>query len=300
MVFSWPWTDQRVGDPVLHWVTVARNFFGSTAVRTRRRSGKPVFQIGFLHLQSVPFRWILCTAAGVSVVSGCGTHPFYHVRPGDTLYSISWQHGYHYRDVARWNGIAPPYVIRPGETLRVAPPVHQRDGTRWTLISKRTVAHRAPAPPSPSRSQSYSQALVEPAPRRATPAIIPSSPALRWLWPTQGRVVRTFTSPRHGSKGVDIAGNFGQPVQAAAAGKVVYSGNGLKGYGNLVIIKHNDRYLSAYAHNTALLVKEGQYVRAGEPIARMGRTSRNDTLLHFEIRRDGKPVDPLEFLPERN
>ena len=135
--------------------------------------------------------------------------------------------------------------------------------------------------------------------KKVTTTTSSSNKRLTWRWPTSGKILSTYSKSAAGRKGIDIAGKSGQSIIAAASGKVVYSGNGLPRYGNLLIIKHNDVYLSAYAHNKTLLVKEGQLVKAGQKIALLGRSGTQQNQLHFEIRRNGKPVDPMRFLPKR-
>lgn len=198
------------------------------------------------------------------------------VRRGDTLYSIAWAAGLDYRRLARWNGISPPYLIRPGETLRLTrPPPDKR-------------------PPAPTKAP-----LTRP-PRAAKPAAPQpkrSVPVKGWAWPAEGKVTAGFAAT--GNKGIDIQGRTGEPVRSAASGRVVYAGSGLRGYGKLIIVKHNENFLSAYAHNRKLLVAEGNQVTRGQAIAEMGRTGTNRVKLHFEIRRRGTPVDPLRYLPKR-
>jgi lipoprotein NlpD len=208
--------------------------------------------------------------------------PAYHVvTKGDTLYSISWAYGYDYREVARWNGIARPYRIYPGEKIRLRPP----------RAPRRSVVTRHPRP-STRQTARRTKAHKQPRPR-------PVRHVAAWTWPAKGPLLQRFSAGDPGKKGIDIGGKPGQPVRAAAAGEVVYSGSGLIRYGKLIIIKHSHVYFSAYAHNQRLLVKEGDRVRAGEQIARMGSTGTTRTMLHFEIRRDGKPVNPLGYLPKR-
>ncbi len=189
------------------------------------------------------------------------------VRKGDTLSAIAWRYGLDYRSIAGWNGIPPPYVIHPGQRLRL-----------------RGAAPRNAAPGKPAKPG---------AARREPPP--PAAPVKGWTWPAQGKLLNRFDGSKH--VGIDIAGRSGQPVKAAAAGRVVYVGTGLVGYGRVVIIKHNRRLLSAYGHNRRNLVKEGQTVRAGQQIAEMGSTGADRVKLRFEVRRDGKPRDPLGYLP---
>ncbi len=219
-----------------------------------------------------------------ATVSGYDFEPVdrgYHaVLKGDTLYSIAWRYGLDYRDIARWNRIAAPYVIYPGQRLSL----------KADLPADRTAD---PAPPVPARPSA-------PAPRQATAERrpTPAGTAIRWHWPTTGEIVRSNTPTA--VKGLDIAGTEGQKIEAAADGEVVYSGSGLLGYGKLIIIKHNETYLSAYAHNRVIDVKEGETVSAGQKIATMGRSNRGHPMLYFEIRKEGKPVDPLQYLPARS
>lgn len=192
----------------------------------------------------------------------------YIVRPGDTLYTIAWRHGVDHRDLAAWNGLTNPDLIYVGQRLVVAPP--------------RGAAAR---PSAPAR-----------APTRATPRPRPDDPAPVWQWPTRGPVVSAFGDGSALSSGIGIGGRRGQQISAAAAGRVVYAGSGLVGYGQLVIIKHNETFLSAYGHNSRLLVRQGDEVRRGQPIAEMGLGPDREPRLHFEIRRNGTPVDPMRFL----
>lgn len=190
----------------------------------------------------------------------------YRVRSGDTLYSIAFRHNLDYRELARWNGISSSYLIVPGQQLRMTPP-------------PQAVAS-APA--------------VRPPTQRRDPPPIPETD-LSWQWPLRGAVVTRFKPP--GSKGIDVSGSLGAPVVAAAGGHVVYSGSALKGYGQLIIIKHNEAFLTAYGYNKRRLVKQGDTVRAGEKIGEVGYGPNRQELLHFEVRRRGKPVDPLTVLP---
>jgi len=196
----------------------------------------------------------------------------YKVKKGDTLFSISWRYGYDHKNLAKINGIKSPYTIYVGQKLRFKP---NRTTTTKTTSTKTTTS------------------------KKVTKTSSSSNKKLTWRWPTSGKVISTYSKSAAGRKGIDIAGKSGQNIIAAASGKVVYSGNGLPRYGNLLIIKHNDVYLSAYAHNKTLLVKEGQQVKAGQKIALLGRSGTQKDQLHFEIRRNGKPVDPMRFLPKK-
>lgn len=235
------------------------------------------------------------TARDQTAASKTSTSASVHVvRKGDTLYSIAWKNGLDYREVAAWNGIGPSYRIYPGQRISLVPPD----------TSKATPSGTGPRPTSGKRTARAStvvSAKQRPVGKAGSVDGVNLGQAtdLRWAWPAEGRIVRTFSASEPGKKGLDIAGTAGQSVRAAAGGRVVYSGSGLLGYGNLIIVKHNDTYLSAYAHNRRLLVSEGERVRAGQPIAEMGNTGTDRVMLHFEIRRFGKPVDPLKYLPRR-
>ena len=260
----------------------------------------------------------------------------YLVARGDTVYSIAWRHGVDYRALARFNSIRDPFTIYPGQRLRIpgpgdapapAPAPASRAAAAGSagpaVVSTRgTGAQDAPLPrpvplPDPSSAAKAKSPTPAPVPASKAPAapqpgVGPEMAAssasatvpplakrvvagLSWSRPTRGKAVGRFG--RGGNKGVDIAGEFEQPIRAASRGRVVYAGSGLVGYGKLVIVKHNSRLLSAYAHNERLQVKEGDDVKRGQHIADMGRSAKGRTILHFEIRRDGKPVDPLRYLP---
>ncbi len=201
---------------------------------------------------------------------------YWIVSPGDTLYSIAWAAGVDYRTLAYWNHVHRPFVIRSGMRLRLFGPPRP-------VFRRPTAYAPRPAARSPRR------AIERPHP---LPAVTPA----RWMWPANGPVVRNFR-PLGGCKGIDIAGPLGSAIRAAASGEVVYAGSGLRGYGKLIILKHNKNFLSAYAHNSRILVKEGEMVRRGQEIAEMGSSGTNRVELHFEIRLRGNPVDPLRYLP---
>jgi lipoprotein NlpD len=243
-----------------------------------------------------------------------GKPGYYSVRPGDTLIRIGLESGQNWRDIARWNGIDNPNLIEVGQVLRVIPPVEAMarpvasSGVQATPVPPQGAAS-APLPPASAASQPATAAsAAASAPRAAAsqPQPAASQPAqpqpagpddeIAWGWPAPGNttVIAPFDEVRN--KGLDIGGKAGDPVLAAADGRVVYAGAGLRGYGNLIILKHNNTYLTAYAHNQALLVKEDQTVRKGQKIAEMGSSDTDRVKLHFEIRRQGKPVDPARFL----
>lgn len=214
----------------------------------------------------------------------------YVVRPGDTLYSIAFRFGWDWKELAKRNGIQSPYTIRPRQVIYFSKPatvVQQPRPVAKPQTKPKTVS------PVPAKSQ---VATAKPQPKQA-PA--PASSVKSWRWPAMGSVVAKFSANTSLNKGIDIAGKLGQPIIATAKGTVVYAGSGLRGYGEMIIIKHDDVYISAYGHNRRLLVNEGQQVNAGQQIAEMGSTGTDQVKLHFEIRRQGKPVDPLQYLPAR-
>jgi lipoprotein NlpD len=230
-----------------------------------------------------------------------GKPGYYTVRPGDTLIRIALDSGQNWRDIARWNNIENPNIIEVGQVLRVIPPV----GSAAEVAVARPVTPGSVVPSAGAPASSSSAPRAAPAaPIASLPPVSPTpAPAgeedVPWAWPTNGAatVVASFDEQRN--KGLDIAGKPGDPVLASADGRVVYAGAGLRGYGNLIILKHNNTYLSAYAHNQTLLVKEDQTVRKGQKIAEMGSSDADRVKLHFEIRRQGKPVDPARYLPPR-
>jgi len=236
---------------------------------------------------------------------------YYRIKAGDTLYSIAWNAGLDYREVAVWNGIKPPYTIYPGQRLRLkaSPPARRtRFGATARVPNQHSQPPAKPAKPTGgSRAKVPAVAVVTKSQGAGASKGVKSEVAASsagsggggWQWPTEGAVAQGFSTRDATRKGLEIAGVFGQPVRAAAAGKIVYSGSGLIGYGRLIIIKHNKNYLSAYGHNRKILVKEGDQVTKGEQIAEMGRPPDGGPRLHFEIRRDGKPVDPEALLPKR-
>jgi len=227
----------------------------------------------------------------------------YRVKPGDTLTRIGLDHGHSWRDLARWNQLSNPDRLEVGQVLRVVPPESQVVGSSVvvTPIGEAPAAPGAPAAATASTpvagSSSPATAASSAAPSQASPATARPAADIQFAWPAQGPTVASFDEVRN--KGVGIGGKAGDPVLAAADGQVVYAGAGLRGYGNLIILKHNGNYLTAYAHNQKLLVQEDQRVRQGQKIAEMGSSDADRVKLHFEIRRNGKPVDPVKLLPAR-
>jgi len=310
---------------------------------------------------------LLCTAAAVALVlEGCASRPVqapviereppaatrpapppvadtrpetYTVKRGDTLFSIALDQGHDYKELAAWNNLDNPNLIRPGQQLRLKPPPGAQEApvTVSPVTSSGRVEMRPLGAPAPVKAEARPQGVQEaikseplarklpyspenvallqrgepapaagpaPAPVAPPPAAAPPAKTdadiddedkVDWGWPVRGKILAVFSEATN--KGLDIAGTLGDPVIAAAPGRVVYSGSGLRGYGKLVIIKHNKTYLSAYAHNKDVLVKEGQSVVKGQKIAEIGNTDTDAPKLHFEIRKLGKPVDPARFLP---
>lgn len=230
-----------------------------------------------------------------------GKPGFYTVKPGDTLIRIGLDSGQSWRDIARWNGLDNPNVIEIGQVLRVVPPAVPATTVVGPGVVTRPVASATvtTAPVAPAQTTAPASTVAAPAPAPvAAPAATPAvDEDVTWIWPARGTVLSGFDEVKN--KGVDIAGVAGDPVLAAADGRVVYVGASLRGYGNLVILKHNNTYLTAYAHNQLLLVKEDQTVRRGQKIAEMGSSDADRVKLHFEVRRQGKPVDPTKYLPAR-
>lgn len=220
-----------------------------------------------------------------------GKSGYYTVKPGDTLTRIALENGQSPRDIAVWSQIENPNRIEVGQVLRVVPPLSQE--VQVQPVSRPTVSAGSLTQPSsvaPSTAASTTAASeTRPAPSTDTD--------INWIWPTNGAVLAGFDDVKN--KGIDIGGAAGDPVVAAADGRVVYVGAGLRGYGNLIILKHNNVYLTAYAHNQTLLVKEDQSVLKGQKIAEMGNSDADRVKLHFEVRRQGKPVDPARYLPAR-
>ncbi len=219
------------------------------------------------------------------------------VRPGDTLYSVSWAAGVDFRELAAWNGIAPPYVIRPGQRIslvptgRTAPTAADAPAKTTPLPADGGGAVARPIEPD---TRPVSTAAVSPPEPEAPANNLPRGAPDLWNWPVRGKVVSGFSE----SRGLDIAVAAGTPVKAAAGGQVVYAGSGLRGYGQLVIVKHSNEYLSAYGHNRKMLVQEGDSIVAGQVIAESGSAQGRGEQVHFEIRRNGRPVDPMGLLPK--
>lgn len=245
---------------------------------------------------------------------GSLTAKTYTVQRGDTLYAIAFKAGKDVRELARLNGIVSPYTIYPNQTLRLTggnayagssgvaytrpynPAAGSSANNNDSNQEKSNSSAKATKPVAPQNQKGYVQ--VTPYQNQKTEKATLFGDLVQWQWPVKGKIISRFSHQEQGNKGIDISGREGSRVSAAASGQVVYAGNALRGYGNLIIIKHNDDYLSAYAHNRALLVNEKQMVTAGQQIAELGSTDATDPRLHFEIRYRGSSVDPLKYLPK--
>jgi lipoprotein NlpD len=229
-----------------------------------------------------------------------GKPGYYTIKPGDTLIRIGLEHGQSWKDIARWSNLDNPNVIEVGQVVRVVPPGREAPvassgsgrGVAPVVVGGGSTATTTTRDaPGCNRNASAIHACNSPAP------VAKGADDVNFIWPASGSLIAGFDEQRN--KGYDISGKAGDPVLAAADGRVVYAGAGLRGYGNLIILKHNNTYLTAYAHNQSLLVKEDQAVKKGQKIAEMGSTDADRVKLHFEVRRQGKPVDPSRYLPSR-
>jgi lipoprotein NlpD len=237
-------------------------------------------------------------------VENLGKPGYYAVRPGDTIRRIASETNQNWRDLVRWNNLDNPDLIEVGQVLRVIPPVAGAAVAAAPATSTPPVASpgASAAAGAAAPAAAASAPAVKPTPPVATSSVAPAAAAsgdedVGWIWPAHGNLIAGFDEVKN--KGLDIGGKAGDAVLAAADGRVVYAGAGLRGYGNLIILKHNNTYLTAYAHNQTLLVKEDQSVQKGQKIAEMGSSDADRVKLHFEIRRQGKPVDPSRYLPTR-
>lgn len=201
---------------------------------------------------------------------------WYLVKPTDTLYSVAWRYDIDFKSLAAWNQITPPYFIKPGQYISLIKPKNVRDNRK--IVSK---------------SQEKLKKSIKPIKKTKIKPI-------EWIWPIKGKLLNNFSFKDINKRGINIASKVSQPIAAVSSGKIVYAGNGLEGYKNLIIIKHNETFLSAYARNKDLLVKEGDVVKKGKVIANMGVDKDHGFVLHFQIRKNGKPVDPIRYLPKIN
>lgn len=212
---------------------------------------------------------------------------------GDTLFSIAWRYGFKYQDLAKYNNISTSYRIYPGQIIRLPGSFVAASASARSTKSNDNAPKSSVSTYSKNSRSKYQTNTIS----KSTKPVLQTG-AIIWLWPSKGAILRHFSGATTLNKGIDIGGKLGEPVLAAASGQVVYAGSGLRGYGKLLIIRHNDTFLSAYAHNNRLLVKEGDFVKAGQRIADMGSSGTDGVKLHFEIRRDGTPENPLTYLPK--
>ncbi|WP_067064245.1 peptidoglycan DD-metalloendopeptidase family protein [Roseateles chitosanitabidus] len=226
-----------------------------------------------------------------------GKPGYYTVKPGDTLIRIAMDNGQGWRDVAKWNGMDNPNLIEVGQVLRVAPPGVDPSAVTTRPLAASKVETRPLDSKTPATSPAASAATSTPTTTASSSPATKDDDDISWGWPASGQVVAGFDEVRN--KGMSFSGKAGDPVFAAADGRVMYAGAGLRGYGNMIIIKHSTNYLTAYAHNQTLLVKEDQVVRKGQKIAEMGSSDADQVKLHFEVRKQGKPIDPSKLLPAR-
>ncbi len=300
-VFQWSGHPQRSGRSAWQGatvMTVLAVLLVTAGCSTRRVSGPaPVEDRGAVRTGTEQ------AVVALPGAENAGKPGYYTVKAGDTLFRIALDNGQNWRDIQNWNSLANANSIEVGQVLRVLPPVAVATAPTPSPV---VVAPTGPATSPVASSGVTARPLTEAAPAPVAP--IPAAPPVQppavttgdevaFIWPAQGSVVTPFDEANN--KGVSIAGKIGDPVLAAADGRVVYAGAGLRGYGNLIILKHNNTYLTAYAHNQALLVREDQAVRQGQKIAEMGSSDTDRVKLHFEVRRLGKPVDPMGHLPKR-
>lgn len=272
-----------------------------SACTSRTRGNAPVEDRGIASTRPAPVGLDGTTPPIVLPgAENAGKPGYYTVRPGDTLIRIGLDTGQNWRDIARWSNLENPNTIEVGQVLRVVPPLEAQavvvkpvisaPGTTATALPPAGSSAPAPSPPP-------AQTAAAPVAAASAPRAVASEDDIAWIWPAQGALLASFDEAKN--KGFDIAGKNGDPIIASADGRVVYAGAGLRGYGNLVILKHNNTFLTAYAHNQTLFVKEDQTVKKGQKIAEMGNSDSDRVKLHFEIRRQGKPVDPSRYLPAR-
>ncbi len=231
---------------------------------------------------------------------------YYQVKKGDTLYAIAFKLGVDFKRLASLNGIKAPYQIHPGQRLQLSSVAKQQTSQKPDSVAKVAKSSATVTAKAKSPAQSKPSEPVKPAQKpRPKPNLAQDSSSIydsnrrvsEWQWPVKKLIKKNFSSKKDGLKGIALGGDVGQPIKSVAAGRVVYTGNGLVGYGNLIIIKHNEHLLSAYAHTASIKVKEQQLVKAGQVIATMGKNDIGQVQLHFEIRYQGRPVNPLKYLP---
>lgn len=233
-----------------------------------------IFAIIFLTACMDSDQVVYAPVSDISTIEPIPQNGMHRVLPDESIYSIAWRYGLDYRYLAKRNHLKPPYHLTSGEMI------YLRDQSAMTVSPQKIATPKTQ--PSKTKREVFAPAERE-----------PTATVKNWRWPARGQIIGTFSNM---NKGINIAGKLNQPIYATAAGKIVYSGEGLRRYGKLIIIKHNSTFLSAYAHNNTIFVKEGDWVNAGQTIAEMGKTGTQTVMLHFEIRRNGKPVNPLMYL----
>ena len=279
-------------------ITVACAVVAAAGCSSRSLTGAPVEDRGTSASRNPSNSPGVVDAAGVKQLPGfenAGKPGYYTVKPGDTLMRIGLDTGQSFRDIVRWNNLENPNLIEVGQVLRIVPPASDN-----TLVVTRPVSSGSAVTTTaaaPFRPASAASAAAAPVAAAGSQQPTVTEDDIAWIWPAQGKLIAGFDEVKN--KGFDIDGKAGDPIIAAGDGRVVYSGAGLRGYGNLIILKHNNTFLTAYAHNQTLLVKEDQTVKKGQKIAEMGNSDADRVKLHFEIRRQGKPVDPSRYLPAR-
>jgi lipoprotein NlpD len=304
---------QRTNDDV--WLTVTQRVISAVAVATLAACATRFDQAPVVDRSTGTQSATPSSIQGAAAPLPPPPPGSYRVKPGDNLYRIALDNGQNYRDLAAWNNVADPNRIEVGQVLRVIPPGANAAAANAAAVTPgvatapigggAAAVQSAPLGSSSTPTASAASSAAPPIYGSATsatatapqpPASAPQSGNIEFSWPVRGAIVGTFDDEKN-KKGIDIGGTAGESVKAAADGRVVYAGNGLRGYGNLIIIKHDATYLTAYAHNRSLMVKEGDSVTKGQKIAEMGNSDADRVMLHFEVRRQGKPVDPMKYLP---
>jgi len=279
-------------------ITVASVVVVAAGCSSRSLTSAPVEDRGTSASRPSSSSSVVVDAAGVKQLPGfenAGKPGYYTVKPGDTLIRIGLESGQNFRDIVRWNTLENPNLIEVGQVLRIVPPTSDNPLVVTRPVSSGSAVTTTAA--GPLRPASAASAAAAPVAAAGNPQPAATEDDIAWIWPAQGKLIAGFNEVKN--KGFDIDGKAGDPIIASGDGRVVYAGAGLRGYGNLIILKHNNTFLTAYAHNQTLLVKEDQAVKKGQKIAEMGNSDADRIKLHFEIRRQGKPVDPSRYLPAR-
>ncbi len=291
LLTSAPWRGARLA---LSCTLVAVMLLAAGCASRSVSRGAPVEDRGTGLSRQVPIAADSGNVKPLPGVENAGKAGYYTVKPGDTMIRIGLENGQNWRDIVRWNNLENPNIIEVGQVLRVVPPSDANPQVVTRPVLSGAAASSVATAPAPVASE----ARPVSAPVSGSPVTTATGDEnVAWIWPAQGTLLAGFDEAKN--KGLDIAGKAGDPVFASADGRVVYAGAGLRGYGNLIILKHNNTFLTAYAHNQTLFVKEDQTVRKGQKIAEMGKSDADRVKLHFEIRRQGKPVDPAKYLPAK-